>query len=135
MNIWRVFTTKAPARGGPPPPKGRSFFETLDLALNFKLSLKFPSGRDALPMMRAIPRKSRPRTPATQREEKDAEKEGDHRHLDACPRRPLHHRRILYGLIHLVFSFRTSKYLKGANSWPQRSAPVQVRTNTYSNRS
>ena len=45
--------------------------------------------------MRAIPRKSRSKTPTTQREEQGAEKEGDHRNFDACPRRRLHHRRIL----------------------------------------
>ena len=45
--------------------------------------------------MRAIPRKSRPKTPTTQREEQGAEKEGDHRHSETGPRRRLQHRRIL----------------------------------------
>jgi hypothetical protein len=60
--------------------------------LNFKLS--FPRRAEMRPM-RAIPRKSRQRTPTTQRGEQGAEKEGEHRHFDNSPQRRQHHRRVL----------------------------------------
>jgi hypothetical protein len=62
--------------------------------LNFKLSV-FPSGRDATPSGPSRENRDPEHQPPDERNRAPRRK-GEHRHFDACPRRPLqHHRRIL----------------------------------------